>query len=70
MAFGSRYPSNWELSAARAFSVLRFFILQGIPPARLSALGYGEHMPAVRNDTPEGRAKNRRIEINILRQKA
>jgi len=59
--------SNWELSAARAFSVLRFLIEQGIPPQRLAAVGYGEYRPVAPNDTPEGRAANRRIEINIMR---
>ncbi len=63
----SQYASNWELSAARAFAVLRFLIEMGVPPNRLSALGYGEQRPVETNDTPEGRAINRRIEINILR---
>jgi chemotaxis protein MotB len=67
---GSEFPSNWELSAARAFSVLRFFLLHGISPARLSALGYGEFQPAAPNTTPEGRSANRRIEVNILRLQA
>jgi len=66
----AEFHSNWELSAARAFSVLRFLIQIGIPPERLSALGYGEYMPVAPNNTPEGRSLNRRIEINILRRKA
>lgn len=62
------YPSNWELSAARATSVVRFFIERGhMAPDRLSAAGYGEYWPIAGNETPEGRAKNRRVDIVILR---
>jgi len=65
---GEKFRSNWELSAARAFSVIRYFIKEeNIKPERLSALGYGEHRPLYPNDTEENRAKNRRIEINIVR---
>ena len=65
---GGKFRSNWELSAARAFSVIRYFIEEeNIKPERLSALGYGEHRPLYPNDTEENRAKNRRIEINIVR---
>ncbi|MCX5785377.1 MAG: OmpA family protein [Elusimicrobia bacterium] len=63
----ARYRSNWELSAARAFSVLRFFLSKGVAPEKLSAVGYGEFKPIKSNDTPEGRGANRRIEINIIR---
>lgn len=69
LARGSRYSSNWELSAARAFAVMRFLTEQGIPPERLSAIGYGEFKPVTTNDTAEGRAANRRIEINLVRTK-
>jgi chemotaxis protein MotB len=62
-----RYGSNWELSMARAYSVLRFFEEHGIEPSRLSGIGYGEQRPAADNATPEGRAHNRRIEIDLLR---
>ncbi len=62
-----RFRSNWELSSARAFSVLQFFIKEGVAPEKLSAVGYGEFKPVKSNDTPEGRAANRRIEINIIR---
>lgn len=55
------FPTNWELSAARAASVVRYFQSKGINPSRLAAIGYGEHQPLVSNDTPEGRKKNRRI---------
>jgi len=60
------FHSNWELSAARAFNVVRYFIEQGIEPKRLSAIGYGEYRPLYPNDTDEHRAFNRRIEINIV----
>jgi len=61
------YRDNFELSAARAFSVIAFFIGDGLPPDRFSAYGYGEHRPVTDNATLEGRGKNRRIEINIVR---
>jgi len=65
---GGKFRSNWELSSARAFSVIRYFIEEeNIKPERLSAVGYGEHRPLYPNDTEENRAKNRRIEINIVR---
>ena len=64
----SRFRSNWELSAARAFSVLRAFQGDGIPPYRLSAIGYGQYRPLVANDSPAHRAANRRIEIDIIRR--
>ena len=63
-----KYNTNWELSTARAHSVLFYLIdKEGLPPARFSALGHGEYRPAVPNDTPEHRALNRRIEINVMR---
>jgi chemotaxis protein MotB len=58
-----RFPSNWELSAARSGAVARFFQGSGLPPERIAATGYGEHRPLASNDTAEGRAKNRRVEI-------
>jgi chemotaxis protein MotB len=58
-----KYPSNWELSAARAISIVRHLEKQGIDPEILSAVAFGEHRPVAGNDTPEGRAKNRRITI-------
>ena len=60
------YPTNWELSAARAINVSRYLQKQGIEPAILSATAYGEYQPVADNDTPEGRAKNRRIAIILL----
>lgn len=63
-----RYPSNWELSTARASAVVRYFITNSrLNPRRLSAAGYGEYYPLVANDTPQHRAKNRRVDIVILR---
>lgn len=62
----SRFPSNWELSAARAVEVTRFLIEHGVEPRQLSAAGYGEFDPIADNDTPESRAKNRRIEITLV----
>ena len=63
----SGWKSNWELSSHRALSVLHYLIeSQNLEPARLSATGYGEYKPVASNDTPEGRQKNRRVEIIIL----
>lgn len=67
----AQYPSNWELSTARAVNVLRHFIeTQDIPPQRLSAVGFGEYRPLASNDSPQQRAKNRRVEIIFLHKKA
>ena len=63
------YPSNWELSAARATSVVRLFAEAGIVPERMVAQGYGEYRPVAGNDTPEGRARNRRVVIVVLADK-
>jgi chemotaxis protein MotB len=64
----SRFASNWELSAARATEVIRFLISQsGIAPERLSAAGYAEFRPVASNDTPDARARNRRVDIFVLR---
>jgi len=63
---GSLFPSNWELSAARAVNVVHFFeTTLGIDPERMSAVGYAEHQPIASNTTLEGRARNRRIEIVV-----
>jgi chemotaxis protein MotB len=59
----ARFPSNWELSAARAVTVARYFQSLGMPPGRLAATGYGEFHPLAENATPEGREKNRRVEV-------
>lgn len=66
--YGGRYRSNWELSAARAFSVRDYLIKQGIDERRISCVGYGEYRPVAPNDTEENRAKNRRIEIKIIKK--
>ena len=60
-----RFPSNWELSTARALSVVRFLAERGIPERRLAAAGFGEHHPLERADTPAAYARNRRIEIKL-----
>lgn len=62
----SVYPSNWELSAARAATVVRLFEEEGIEPSRLASIGYGEHHPVASNDTLEGRARNRRVVIIVM----
>ncbi len=63
----SRFPSNWELSTARAGAVVAFMVdTLGVPPERLSAAGYGEFHPRTTNASTEGRARNRRIDIVIL----
>ncbi len=61
-----RYRSNWELSVARAFSVIRCLMDGGMSPEHLSARGYGPYRPRSLNDTAEHRAENRRIEIILL----
>lgn len=64
------YPTNWELSVARATNVVRFLQEAGVPPERMVAAGRGEYSPVADNETPEGRQKNRRIEIMLIDQKA
>lgn len=67
----SRFPNNWELSTARATSIVTYLITNfGYPPDRLSAAGYGEYRPIASNDTPEGRALNRRVDIVVLNELA
>lgn len=65
-ALAKRYPTNWELSAARAINVARYLQKEGLDPALLSAAAFGEYQPVADNDTPEGRAKNRRIAIILI----
>ena len=61
------YPSNWELSTARAMSIVRYFVERhSMDPGRFSVAGYGEFRPIDTNESSEGRAKNRRVEIVIL----
>ena len=64
-----RYPSNWELSTARAVNVLRYFIKNhNVDPRRLAAEGFSKFHPLVANDTAENRAKNRRVEIIFIKK--
>ncbi len=65
----AQYPSNWELSSARAISLMKAMLAAtpGLQPGRMSAIGFGEYRPVAPNNTEEGRAKNRRVEILIQR---
>ena len=65
-SLAQRYPTNWELSAARAINVARYLEQQAIAPDSLSAAAFGEFKPVADNATAEGRAKNRRIEIVLV----
>lgn len=68
---GGRYRDNWELSQARALSVVSFLTeFENVPPERLAALGYGEFQPVDAGDTPEARARNRRIELKFTERPA
>ncbi len=60
-----RFPSNWELSAARAINVVKYLEKKGVNRQLLSAVGYGEYRPLFPNNTPQGRTRNRRVEIVI-----
>jgi len=62
----SIFPSNWELSSARAASVVRLFDSAGVNPGRMSSVGYGEFRPKTDNDSEDGRARNRRVVIIIM----
>ncbi|MDX8379092.1 MAG: flagellar motor protein MotD [Gallionella sp.] len=62
----AQFPSNWELSSGRASSVVRMLIRYGVPSEQLAAVGMAANQPLVPNDTPEHRAKNRRVSITIL----
>lgn len=64
-ALKSRFPSNLELSSARADAVARYLVSKGVPQNSISAQGFGDARPVAANDTPQGRAKNRRVEIVI-----
>jgi len=66
-----QFPSNWELSAARAIAVAKYYINEwDFNPSQFSTEGFGEYVPVADNSTPEGRAKNRRVEIKILSEYA
>lgn len=62
----AQFPSNWELSTARAIAVARSLEARGVPPERLSVSGHGQFQPMVPNDSPASRARNRRVEIVVL----
>jgi chemotaxis protein MotB len=62
----AQFPSNWELSVARATTVVRFLQSSGVPAERLVASGRGEYSPVAANDDADGRRKNRRIEITLV----
>lgn len=64
----ARFPSNWELSAARAISVVKYLESQGIPAENLSAAGFAEHQPLVKGNNPSAYAKNRRIELKLTQK--
>ncbi|SBV36118.1 OmpA/MotB domain protein [uncultured Stenotrophomonas sp.] len=66
----AQYPSNWELSAARAASVVHLFADHGVQPQRLAVMGYGQFRPRESNDLPEGRNRNRRVMVIILADSA
>ncbi|MFZ4703075.1 MAG: OmpA/MotB family protein [Candidatus Methylumidiphilus sp.] len=61
-----RFPTNWELSAARAAEVVRYLQKKGIDPSRLTAAGHGEYQPVGSNATPAGRQANRRTDIDLM----
>ena len=61
----ARFPSNWELSTARAIAVVRFLVAQGVPPTRLVAAGFGEHQPLEAGEGEDAYGKNRRIELKL-----
>jgi chemotaxis protein MotB len=62
----TRFRSNWDLSTARAVEVVNFMVANGMEPSRLSAAGYADQAPIGANDTPDGRSRNRRIEITLM----
>lgn len=61
-----KYPSNWELAASRAITVVNTMVDAGMPPQRISAASFGQYRPAAANDTPQNRAVNRRIQIVVM----
>lgn len=65
----TRYPTNWELSSARATEIVKFLANKGVAPERLAAVGYGEFQPVASNDTEAGRAQNRRVAVMVAKRK-
>ena len=64
----AQFPSNWELSTARALSVVHYLISEGIPAKRLAATGFGEHYPIENGESEAAKAKNRRIELKFTQR--
>jgi chemotaxis protein MotB len=64
-----RFPTNWELSAARAAAIVKWLVAEGVEPERLAAVGYGEFQPVSSNNTEAGRAQNRRVAVMIAKRK-
>jgi len=64
-----KYPTNWELSTARASAIVKYLASKGVAPERLSAVGYGEYQPVAPNDTELSRAQNRRVTIMVAKRK-
>jgi chemotaxis protein MotB len=65
---GGEFETNWDLSARRSLNFMKYLLASGkAGPERFRSIGYGEYRPIETNDTPEGRSKNRRVEVNILR---
>ena len=64
-----KYPTNWELSTARASTIVKYLAAKGVSPERLSAVGYGEYQPVASNETDAGRAQNRRVAIMVAKRK-
>jgi flagellar motor protein MotB len=62
----AQFPSNWELASARASAVVRLFLTSGLAPDRLAAIGYADNRPVEAGDSPEARARNRRVTLLIL----
>lgn len=62
------FPSNWELSTARASRVARFLIQRGLRPSRIAVQGYADHRPKKPNSTPTNRRANRRVEIRLFQE--
>jgi chemotaxis protein MotB len=65
----AKYPTNWELSTARASAIVKHLAANGVAPERLSAVGYGEYQPIAPNSSEQGRAQNRRVAIMIAKRK-
>lgn len=63
----AQFPTNWELSSARAASIVRMLAMEGINPARMASVGYGEFQPVASNTTADGRGRNRRVVLVISR---